>query len=185
MLGGMLYISSASSILLFNILYAFTFIKIMYYECWNKQFELNWKQTIYIFKCRYVRLILSWNFWSWLDLINSLLSILLVEICTQNYFLTPFWKILLIHWVSNLTWDWAPPKIWRRPLVILLLSTCPYKLLRYCGDHVTHSPFDLKFTDLVAHSFCWSYFTRYLCIYNGISLQGVYVVVFWLKEMLI
>ena len=34
---GMHYISNASSILLFNILYVFAFIKIMYYECWNKR----------------------------------------------------------------------------------------------------------------------------------------------------
>jgi len=36
------YISNASSIQLFNILYVFAFFKIMYYECWNKQFELNY-----------------------------------------------------------------------------------------------------------------------------------------------
>ena len=36
------YINNTSSILLFNILYAFAFIKIMYYECWNKPFKLNW-----------------------------------------------------------------------------------------------------------------------------------------------
>jgi len=34
------YINNASSILRFNIRYAFVFIKMMYYECWNKQFEL-------------------------------------------------------------------------------------------------------------------------------------------------
>ena len=32
-------ISNASSIFLFNILYAFTFIQMMYFECQNKQFE--------------------------------------------------------------------------------------------------------------------------------------------------
>jgi len=39
--GGVNYIRNASSILLFDILYVFAFIKIMYYECWNKQIELN------------------------------------------------------------------------------------------------------------------------------------------------
>jgi len=34
------YRSNASSILIFNILYVFAFIKIMYYECWNN--KLNW-----------------------------------------------------------------------------------------------------------------------------------------------
>ena len=35
------YISNASSIDLFNILHVFHFIKIVYYECWNKRIELN------------------------------------------------------------------------------------------------------------------------------------------------
>jgi len=39
MLGGMHRISNASTIFLFNILYAFLFIKMMYLECQNKQFE--------------------------------------------------------------------------------------------------------------------------------------------------
>jgi len=33
------HISNASTIFLFNILYAFAFIKMMYFECRNKQFE--------------------------------------------------------------------------------------------------------------------------------------------------
>jgi len=32
-------ISNASSIFFFNILYVFAFVKIMYFECQNKQFE--------------------------------------------------------------------------------------------------------------------------------------------------
>jgi len=46
--------------------------------------------------------------------------------------------------------------------VRLLLSTCPYKLLRYCGDHVTHYAFDLKMADMVmvGQSFCLSFLTR-------------------------
>jgi len=97
----------------------------------------------------------SWPFWSWLDLIDPLISILLYEILMGKFFLTPFWNIILIHWVNNLIWDGAPlPNIWWNPMVRLLLSMCQYKLLWYCSDHVTHSPFDLKMTDMVPHSFC-------------------------------
>ena len=39
------------------------------------------------------------------------------------------------------------------PPVKLLLSTCPYTLLRYCDNHVIHFPFDAKMTDMVAHRF--------------------------------
>ena len=37
--GRMHRISNASIIFLFNILYAFSFIKVKYFECWNKHFE--------------------------------------------------------------------------------------------------------------------------------------------------
>ena len=37
--GWMHCISNASGIFLFNILYAFAFVKIMYFECLNKPFE--------------------------------------------------------------------------------------------------------------------------------------------------
>ena len=39
MLGGMHRISNASSIFLFNILYVFAFIKMIYFECQNKKRE--------------------------------------------------------------------------------------------------------------------------------------------------
>ena len=42
------YISNASIILLFNILHVFYFIKIMYYECWNKLIEF-WVEIKHVF----------------------------------------------------------------------------------------------------------------------------------------
>ena len=42
----------------------------------------------------------------------------------KNLFFTPLWKIILIHWVNNLTWDRAPlPKIWPR-------GTCSSNLIQ-------------------------------------------------------
>ena len=41
------YISNASSIPLFNVLHVFDCIKIIYYECWNKRIELNWKDCTF------------------------------------------------------------------------------------------------------------------------------------------
>jgi len=128
----------------------------------------NWipqRANIYMINCRYAWRIWSWLFWSWLDLIDPLISILLNEILTKEL---SFWPRLEICWsIESIIWPGTEHPI-------------NMKLLRYFSDHVTHSPFDLKMTNMVAHSYCLSYFTWYLWailnIYNGISFQGVNVI---------
>ena len=73
----------------------------------------------------------------------------------KKYFWSPFWTLCWSIGSIILLGTRHPCHKYDRVPGKLLLSMCPYKLLRYCDVHVTHSPFDLKITNMVVHLFVY------------------------------